>query len=314
MNGRFTETYVIGYILIAGVIRGGGLAMKMKLSEAVQQLNRLTYSLTLVGHKVYEPEWEHPPRQNPYHTMWMITKGRGRFHIDGISHTAEAGKLFILRPGTPYERSNSSNQSLEYYIIRFNCTTVFEESEEWHYAPPQDTRFPLEGAFIMENPPGVINLCQQLHHFWKQRGQIVSMRRKILLQELLLAVVQDLRNQRQSGSSTLSIEKTVDYMVHQYAENITLEQLSNQAGMSTSHYSHLFKKYIGYSPIDYLTHLRIDRAKELLVLSDYRLKYVAQSVGYQDEFYFSRIFKKIVGTSPSDYMKKHRPIKFLPLP
>ena len=106
---------------------------------------------------------------------------------------------------------------------------------------------PIEETLPMENPPGVINLCQQLHHFWKQRGQIVSMRRKILLQELLLAVVQDLRNQRRSGSSTLTIEKTVDYMVHQYAENITLEQLSNQAGMSASHYSHLFKKYIQLS-------------------------------------------------------------------
>ncbi|MNW18466.1 HTH-type transcriptional activator Btr [compost metagenome] len=50
----------------------------------------------------------------------------------------------------------------------------------------------------------------------------------------------------------------------------------------------------------------MDRAKELLSLSDYRLKSIASSVGYTDEFYFSRIFKKVTGQSPRDYAKKHK--------
>jgi AraC-like DNA-binding protein len=80
-----------------------------------------------------------------------------------------------------------------------------------------------------------------------------------------------------------------------------LSDLANIAGLSISHYSRLFKKYIGLSPIDYLTHLRIDRAKELLVLSDVRIKEVSQNVGYVDELYFSRTFKRIVGVSPSQF-------------
>jgi YesN/AraC family two-component response regulator len=58
---------------------------------------------------------------------------------------------------------------------------------------------------------------------------------------------------------------------------------------------------VGYSPIEYLTHLRIDRAKELLAHSDIRIKEVSQSVGYEDELYFSRIFKKIAGVSPTQF-------------
>lgn len=95
-------------------------------------------------------------------------------------------------------------------------------------------------------------------------------------------------------------------MIGHYQEPLTLEGLAQMAGLSVSHYSRLFKKYIGYSPIDYLTHLRVDRAKELLVLSDYRLKSIASSVGYTDEFYFSRIFKKVTGVSPREYAKNHR--------
>jgi YesN/AraC family two-component response regulator len=105
----------------------------------------------------------------------------------------------------------------------------------------------------------------------------------------------------------MAIERTIDYMVNHYNENITLERLAGIAGLSPSHYSRLFKKYAGHSPIDYLLHLRMDRAKELLVLSDYRLKAVAESIGYTDELYFSRMFKKIVGISPSEFASKYKP-------
>jgi AraC-like DNA-binding protein len=94
-------------------------------------------------------------------------------------------------------------------------------------------------------------------------------------------------------------------MVNHYPEDLNLLDLAAIAGLSPSHYSRLFKKYSGHSPIDYLAHLRMDRAKELLSLSDYRLKAISQSVGYSDEFYFSRLFKKIVGMSPTAYVRKH---------
>lgn len=104
----------------------------------------------------------------------------------------------------------------------------------------------------------------------------------------------------------MAIEHTIDYMVNHYHKPLTLQDLAQIAGLSVSHYSRLFKRYAGYSPIDYLTHLRMDRAKELLVLSDYKLKGIAKSVGYNDEFYFSRMFKKVVGMSPSEFAKKNR--------
>lgn len=78
------------------------------------------------------------------------------------------------------------------------------------------------------------------------------------------------------------------------------------AGLSNSHYSRLFKKNIGYSPIEYLTHLRLDRARELLAHSDERIKEVNQNFGYEDELYFSRIFKKIVGVSPTKFSDEQK--------
>ena len=265
----------------------------------------MIYSILLVGYQQCGPTWQRK-RKHRFHSFWMITKGSGEFIINGTPHKAESGKLFVIVPGTEYEARTAEGGMLEYYFVRFDCAISYEEKEQWHFDKLKEDEFPLSGMYVLQNAPQVINLYEQLYHLWQRRGQVVTMRRKILFQELLLSIVQDLRAQEVTGSTTLAIERTIDYMVTHYKKNLTLDELAHIAGLSNSHYSRLFKKYSGYSPIDYLTHLRMDRAKELLALSDYRLKAVARSVGYQDEFYFSRIFKKVVGESPSSFAQKHR--------
>ncbi|MCP3775729.1 AraC family transcriptional regulator [Paenibacillus sp. MZ04-78.2] len=274
--------------------------------ELASRLNKLVISILLVGHQKCEPDWRQKPRTVKYHSVWLIIKGKGTFTIGGTHYPAEPGKLFCFAPGMIVERTTDPEQPLEYYFLRFHYTEVYEEKEQWISRSAAEAWFPLEGMYTVTNTPQLIYLMEQLHMLWKRRGHMTAMRRKIVLQEFFLTLVADFRAQKIAGDTTAAIELTQDYMVGHYREPLTLEGLAQMAGLSVSHYSRLFKKYIGYSPIDYLTHLRVDRAKELLVLSDYRLKSIAGSVGYTDEFYFSRIFKKVTGFSPREYAKKHR--------
>jgi AraC family transcriptional regulator, transcriptional activator for feuABC-ybbA operon len=274
--------------------------------ELASRLNKLVISILLVGHQKCEPDWYHKPRDIKHHSLWLVVKGKGTFTINGTHYPAEPGKLFCFSPGMMVERTTDPEQPLEYYFLRFHYTECYEEKEHWIYRHASETGFPLEGMYTVTNPPQLIYLFEQLDALWKRRGHMTAMRRNILLHEFLLALIQDFRAQKIAGDTTAAIELTQDYMTGHYQEPLTLEGLAQMAGLSVSHYSRLFKKFIGYSPIDYLTHLRVDRAKELLVLSDYRLKSIASSVGYTDEFYFSRIFKKVTGQSPREYAKKHR--------
>jgi YesN/AraC family two-component response regulator len=274
--------------------------------ELAAQLNKLVISLLLVGHQKCSPEWRQLPRTIRHHSIWLVIKGKGSFTINGTHYPAEAGKFFSFSPGMEVERQTDPEQPLEYYFFRFHYTETFDEKEQWISRSSDESPFPLEGMYTVHNTPQLIYLFEQLDILWKRRGHMTAMRRKILLLEFFLTLIQDFRAQKVAGDTTAAIELTQDYMVGHYQEPLTLEGLAQMAGLSISHYSRLFKKYIGYSPIDYLTHLRVDRAKELLMLSDYRLKSIASSVGYTDEFYFSRIFKKVTGVSPRDYAKKHR--------
>jgi AraC-like DNA-binding protein len=274
--------------------------------QLAEQLNKLVLSIMLVGHRKTDPTWVQPPGVIRQHSFWLIVKGKGIFTINGTQYPAEPGKLFFYTPGMTVERTTDPEHPFEYYYLRFHYTESYEEKEQWIFHEEPQVPFPLQGMYTVQNTPQLIYLLEQLDTLWKRRGHITAMRRRLILQEFFLTLVLDFRAQKITGDTTATIELTQDYMVGHYQEPITLEGLAQMAGLSVSHYSRLFKKIIGYSPIDYLTHLRVDRAKELLSLSDYRLKSIAGSVGYTDEFYFSRIFKKVTGYSPRDYAKKHK--------
>lgn len=285
--------------------------MQTKLFEIARMFNQMVFSLQLAGYKACDPAWNRTGRIYPSHGLWIVSKGRGDFVLDGSPFTAEPGDLIVFAPGTVYDRQIDPEEPLEYYFIRFSYAVAYEEKDEWHFAAADAAPFPLHGVYRLQNPPPVLNLCEQIRQSWPRRGQTAAARRKLLFQEMLLSILQDFRARTVAGSTTLAIERTIDHMVQHYKKKMTLEDLAHLAGLSASHYSRLFKKYTGLSPIEYLTQLRVDRAKELLVISDYRLKGIAQSVGYGDEFYFSRIFKKVVGQSPREFALKNK-LKRLP--
>jgi two-component system response regulator YesN len=92
-----------------------------------------------------------------------------------------------------------------------------------------------------------------------------------------------------------------DYISQNYCNDITLEDVSREVNISPNYFSKLFKDETGSNFIDYLTALRIEKAKKLLADSRYVNKEICYQIGYADPNYFSRIFKKVVGLTPTEY-------------
>ncbi|MFB9275478.1 response regulator [Cohnella cellulosilytica] len=92
------------------------------------------------------------------------------------------------------------------------------------------------------------------------------------------------------------------FLREHYAESITGEELSRRFGFVPSYITKLFRAHRGVSPLQYLTRVRLDKAKEI-IRGEPRLmlKEIAQMVGYSDPLYFSRVFRKEVGVWPSEY-------------
>jgi signal transduction histidine kinase/DNA-binding LacI/PurR family transcriptional regulator/AraC-like DNA-binding protein len=100
------------------------------------------------------------------------------------------------------------------------------------------------------------------------------------------------------------VKQASAYVQQNYARSFSLVELCEAIGVSKSYLSRIFKKDTGISLWDYLNRFRVQRAKELLLLTDASITEVAARVGYEDVGYFSRVFHEIAGCSPRAYRQQ----------
>ena len=100
------------------------------------------------------------------------------------------------------------------------------------------------------------------------------------------------------GLTQQQLKQIVDFIYANLDRNITLVELAEIVRLSPFHFAHLFKKSTGISPHQYLISSRIERAKQLLLLSNFSIAEVAQITGFASQGHFTYHFKRLVGVTP----------------
>lgn len=110
------------------------------------------------------------------------------------------------------------------------------------------------------------------------------------------------RSREMREHQTISaLDRARRYIESRFTEELSLEEVADHVHLNSFYLSKVFKQYVGETFIDYLTSLRIRRAKQLIEEDALSLKEICFEVGYKDPNYFSRVFKKVTGVTPSDY-------------
>lgn len=113
----------------------------------------------------------------------------------------------------------------------------------------------------------------------------------------ILKAVRDLQN----TTMYADVRKALRYIDSHYDEDVTLEECAGLLSLSPQYFSRVFREQAGITFVDYLTHVRIRKAKEWLVYSDNTVQEICFKVGYRDPNYFTRVFKKTVGVTPRQF-------------
>lgn len=101
----------------------------------------------------------------------------------------------------------------------------------------------------------------------------------------------------------LRLGDAIAHMETRYADTITLDDLARRAHLSTRHFQRIFQECMKHSPIDYLLHIRVQKAAEMLRHGGRSITEIAFDCGFSDGNYFSRCFRKITGITPGRYSK-----------
>jgi two-component system response regulator YesN len=116
----------------------------------------------------------------------------------------------------------------------------------------------------------------------------------------LFECIYQARNIQHTGIFT----KAKDHIWRNYNQDISLKKLSEAVGISPYYLSHLFRKEMGISFLEYLTSVRMSIAKNLLKQTTLSMIEICLEVGYQDPSHFAKIFKKKEGVHPTEYRKR----------
>ncbi|MGO5097565.1 helix-turn-helix domain-containing protein [Agathobaculum sp. LCP25S3_E8] len=225
--------------------------------------------------------------------LFLIKSGAMELELKGVPVLAGAGQVVLFDCREPYRYAASDG--LEFIWLLFNglnVRTFYRRILQAHsgrqcFAP--DTVTPvtqvlgtfLEGCAADERPSEAV--CSQLLHR--------------LLCMLLLG-----EGERTSDSSD-RIAQAIRFMNRHLFEPISVQDVSAEVNLSSSHFSRQFKARTGYSPYEYIVLRRIDKAKYLLTSTKQSVGEIAYATGYNSEENFSHSFQKHVGISPGLFRK-----------
>lgn len=117
--------------------------------------------------------------------------------------------------------------------------------------------------------------------------------------------IEQLKQEDQRTGNSV-IDEALYYIKINYASPISLSDVSDYVHLSKNYFSSLFSESAGMTFVDYLTNFRIQKAAEILCVTDYQIQDVAELTGFSSERYFSQTFKSVMGISPSDYRSLER--------
>lgn len=224
--------------------------------------------------------------------LLYCTEGQGTIQMDG--------KIYHLGP----------NQA--FCIPRFKRHCYYASEKDpwsilWVHFKGEDTRyFPLEDCkivtFTSQNAP------ERMHFLFDLLFRVLegnyTLGNFIYISQVLSVILAEIYD-REKGHTTREQNKhvtaVVRYMYKHLYENLTLEEVTEEFGLSKSYLNAIFQKYTGHAPMDFFIHLKMKRACRMLRTTEYYVYEVAQRLGYADQYYFSRVFKKVVGMSPKEY-------------
>ncbi len=251
----------------------------------------------------YYPKAKFHYRERPHgadqHILIYCLEGSGEAVIKKNKYTIEAGDFFVVPMKTGHTYTSSENNPWTIYWIHFKGSIANSLIELFN------KKLNSYKGFIQYNEQSISLFNEMYNQLERGYGIDNLIYSNLCLGHFLTTMIY---NDRYDPRSQLNhkdvLDKAIDFLSSNISEMLTLEKMAAAVNLSPSHFSFLFKKKTGFSPIEYFNHLKVQKACQYLLFTDLRVREIALELGIEDPYYFTRVFTKVMGLSPNNYREK----------
>lgn len=242
------------------------------------------------------------------HTCFFVPEGSGLFYCDGIKSKLKAKTMVYGQPGSIIDVRAESGDKLQVLEVSFDIwDREMKAADKAVYVINRERALPC-GIVPLAAPDVVMTQAKELERLWdcsdSKEWFLIDAKFKQLLHYIAKKPIAELPDHELASR----IQYSIEYVEQHYWNQVTRPELAGKIGFTPEYFSAAFKKVTGTSFSDYLTKVRIDKAKEKLLLPGRSLDQIAHEVGYKDGMYLSRKFKQVVGVSPRIYTSRPKRI------
>ncbi|RKN79207.1 AraC family transcriptional regulator [Paenibacillus ginsengarvi] len=273
--------------------------------------------LVTVGHAVWKPGMQHFSRSFGLYDVLFVKTGCIYMAEDNREYEVRAGHILTLEPDKTHVGYRATEEDTELYWVHikhdFAKSSVAAEQIPWSLVLRKGTdsdREPVKrpvyipkfGKLELEQAWPLLDDMVRLH----DRLAVESVLRLQLRFTELLAHLQELVSLTRAESRSGKLAAAVASYLRKHEQlPFAAEQLEKQFHYNLDYISRCLKRHTGMSPLEYLRHVRIERARRLLEQpEELTVRQIAEMVCIPDPNYFSRLFRKETGVSPAVYRKK----------
>lgn len=245
-------------------------------------------------------QWEEKPHSHPFCEILFVISGGGKTVIDGQEYSISKGDIVIYNPNAMHEESTLGSTGLElafFGITNFKINNlpsdflVDKKASPVLHTEDDESRFAFYFTSLVEEVYENKQYSDLMTKYWA---------RLILIGILRLANISEAK-----FVTNAIFTQIYQYLNTNYTTIESMDQICEELNVSKYYISHVFKKYIGKPPMQYVTSKRIAYAKKLLQETDHSATTIGEMCGYKDHALFFKAFKKIVGTTPIAFRKEN---------
>jgi AraC-like DNA-binding protein len=236
-----------------------------------------------------------PNHFHRYYVIGFVECGRRYLRCKNREYTIDSGDLLIFNPLDTHTCNQVDNRTLDWRCLNINEDVMLETVQQITGCGC----LPKFTTTVARRSEAVVPL-KELHALIMQQGN--GFEKEELFFFLIEQLIRDYTEPLQDslGAATEEIQNAVAYMENNFAELITLDDLSTVSGLNKYTLLRNFTKQRGVTPYQYLETIRIGAAKKLLEKGADPVS-VALQTGFADQSHFTNFFKKLIGLTPKQY-------------